>query len=280
MRTGLSIAVVCLILLTTTVSGQQVPQAQGPQSQPQDGSAPTLTPPTRDAQAVQLLNAVFAAMGGAQKASIADITVEGTLALPTAPSVSIGTFIAKARGFDFSMETGLNGHQTIFSVLSDKGSVLVDGKLKHLLPYNTEGLSLDLVPLFSRWSDYSQTVSTVQPISQSTANGSLVYVVHVEVPITRSSPFDNSQGKIDVSIDPSTSLVSSTEYQATEGRFADQKVSARTEYSEYKKFGNIVLPTTATRILQGSPLIVYHVSTVVFNVGLTDSDFQNQGSVQ
>jgi hypothetical protein len=68
-------------------------------------------------------------MGGAQKASIADITVEGTLALPTAPSVSIGTFIAKARGFDFSMETDLNGHQTIFSVLSDKGSVLVDGKL-------------------------------------------------------------------------------------------------------------------------------------------------------
>jgi len=77
----------------------------------------------RDPQALHLLEESLAEMGPATKDTIVDAEAVGKLFTPSDLANPVGSFVAKVRGKDFSMETTRGGSQSRFRVLNGRGSV-------------------------------------------------------------------------------------------------------------------------------------------------------------
>jgi hypothetical protein len=237
---------------------------------------PPLTPsPQRDAQSIQSLNSAYQAIGGGQRTGIPDVLLQGTLASPGTPDTAIGSFVAKARGLDFSMETTANGHHTIYRVRNGLGSINIDGRTKGLAPNKTLGLSLDIFPLFTRWTEFTQTGVSVQSVGLTSLDGTSCNLIHVESPDLTNDFSANDHGKVDVCVDAASGLVDSIQYRATQGPYSISKLTIQIRYSDYQQFGGILVPTKITRYIEGKPRIVLRVSQVQFKNGFTDSDFKN-----
>ena len=241
----------------------------------QPTAASTTQPPQRDAQALQLLNAAYGAIGGAQRPSISDVLLQGTLASPSAPQTAIGSFVAKARGLDFSIETTVQEHHKIYRVLAGVGSITVDGNTKGLPTYNTYGLSLDLFPIFARWTEFANAADTALFVGLQNSNGAPCNMVHVESPDPTDASEANDHGKVDVCIDAASGLVDSIQYRETEGGYTHSRATIQIVYSGYRNFGQLYVPTTVVRYIEGKPAMVFQVSQVQLNNGFSDSDFRN-----
>ncbi len=239
--------------------------------------APAQQPPKRDPNAVQLLQQAFVALEGLQKNSVSDVRVEGTLSSPSAPDQIIGTFVAKARGTDLSVETVRNGEQMAFRSLNGLGSIRAKGKIKPLPPYNTHGLSLDILPLFARWTEFLQANASVHLVGQVNVDGAACHLVRVESEDTADPLYKNDHRKTDVFIDASTGLIAAIRYQATRGRFNTDQVSIENRFSEYRPFGTLLVPTKVKRYIMERAMVVIHVQAVQFNNGFTDAEFWNEG---
>src|SRR4029077_21255091 len=128
----------------------------------------------RDPQAIAILAQVYAAMGGASKERTADFMLEGTLSEPETGQ-SIGTFAAKARGFDISVDTVINAHSMSYKVLREIGASTLDGGTHRLAWPTTSGLTLDLIPIFARWTEFTNPLTAVRFLGQIEANGKSFY---------------------------------------------------------------------------------------------------------
>lgn len=231
--------------------------------------------PPRDPQAVQLLTQAHAAMGGLRLASITDVRTQGTLASPSRPDVVIGTFVAKARRADFSMDTIRNGEQKSYRVLNSEGSFRSRGKTKRLPPYNTSGLSLDFLPLFSRWTDFLKPTTAVRPVQTANLDGLPCYLIRVEAAEAPEPVLKNEHGKVDAFLAVNTGLVVAIRFRATQGPYPTDQITIETRFANFQDFGGILLPTTVTRYIDGKPMLILYVRSVQFNNGFSDADFKN-----
>src|SRR5207249_10421176 len=240
-------------------------------------TAPLASPPQRDVEAVALLTTAYEKLGGATKSQLADVTLSGSFASPDSPNTSAGSFVAKARGTDFSMDVSWrSGNRSRFCVLTGKGSVRTDGKTQHLPPHMTYGLRLDLFPLFGRWTDFVSPDVTVRSEQEIALNGSLYRLVRVENSQPPEHPWlSNDYGKNDVVIDPNSGLVVSIRYTAPASKFFSIRVQVENRYEDYRLLSGLFVPTKITRYTNGQAEIVLHVDSVVANSRLLDADFQN-----
>ena len=232
------------------------------------------SPPQRDPVALQLLNQAFLLMGGPRKAQVADVRVEGTLALPSAPDLAAGTFLAKARGWDISIDTVRGADRTSYRILGGRGSLRRNGDLKWLPPHNTGGTSLDSLPLFSRWTDFLSPNATITSPQLVTLDGLLCQLIHFAAQDT-GRDFMNEHGKVDVLLDSNTGLVAAIRYRVSAGPHVGDQVQIENRFANYQDFGGFLLPTRITRYIFGRPSILLRVTAVRFNNGFSDADFQN-----
>ena len=239
------------------------------------GSVAAQPPPRRDPQAVQLLTQAHAAMGGLRLPSITDVRAQGTLASRSRPDVVIGTFVAKARHADFSMDTIRNGEQKSYRVLNSEGSFRSKGKTKRLPPYNTSGLTLDFLPLFSRWTDFLNPTTAVRPVQTANLDGLPCYLIRVEAAEARQPIMRNNHGKVDVFLAVNTGLVVAIRFRATQGPYPTDQITIENRFADYQEFGGILLPTTVTRYIDGKPMLILRLGTVQLNNGFSDADFKN-----
>jgi len=232
--------------------------------------------PRRDPQAVQILAGSFAAMGGAQRSVIADLRVEGTLSLPGDPTKVVGSFVLKVRGSDFAVDSLLNGKENRYRVLKGKGSVKRDNVIKPLAPYQTEGLTADVLPLFGRLGDFEKDTARVEPPEAADFNGTPCIRLRVRsAEQTQDSPWKNEHGSMEALVDQTSGLVLSLRYTATQGPYAQDKVNIENRFSEYRIFSGLFLPTRIVRYFNDEPRLVLRIQTIQVNNGLTDRDFHN-----
>jgi hypothetical protein len=228
----------------------------------------------RDPVAVQLLNQAFTLMGGERFAQIKDLRIDGTISGPD--GTDVGTFLAKARGADWSLETVRGSDTTSFRVLNDKGTALINGSRKTLQSSITAGLPLDIVPLLGRWTDFRNAQSRVRVVGSELVDGAQCTQLHVLSPL--SSPDlgkSNRHGEVDVFLNPISGVVSAVRYEAKLGMPSPRSVKVETRFADYKQFDGIVLPTQMARYVGGRLILFFHVKTVQLNQGFSDADFQN-----
>lgn len=261
--------------LPAFVDAQQSPaatQASGPSATGQQPSPPATQAPQRDPQALRLLEESSVKMGATNKAAIVDVQANGQLFASSDPSNPAGSFVAKARGRDFSMEVSRRGQITRYAVLNGRGSELKNGQRRALANYNSEGLSLDILPLFARWTEFEKPDATIQGPATAQVDGMACFEIHVSLSDQSSL---NEHGKITVFLDQTSGLVSAIRYSMTLGPRSDSKAPVENRFSDYQSFGAILLPTRITRYINGNPSAVLKINGVRTNNGFTDSDFEN-----
>lgn len=229
----------------------------------------------RDAQALQLLSQSFLAMGGDRIASMHDVKVEGALVSPSFPEVVHGTFVAKARGRDFIFESTANGNQRSYRLLNGEGSFRFNNGVTPLMPYNTNGLGFDILPILSRWTEFLREATAILPPESVEVDGIPGYLIRVESQEETERFKRNDHGKTDVVLDASTGLVLAIRYHATQSPYASDRIAIENRFSDYQSFGGFLFPTRITRYIGARPVLVLRIESVQFNNGFTDLDFRN-----
>jgi hypothetical protein len=228
--------------------------------------------PQRDPQGLQLLYQLYLKMGSANIAQIVDVQAVGQVYDPNDLSNPKGTFVAKLRGRDFSMDTTRSDIQTRYRVLNGIGSVNKNGEIKPLAPYNSAGLSLDILPLFARWTEFVQRKVAVMAPKDVQVDGVACYSIHVDLGDAGSL---NDHGKVDVLLDRASGFVLAIRYLATLGPYKNFKTLVENHFADYADFGGIMLPRRVTRYVNGQPIAVLMIDQVRANNGFTDADFRN-----
>ncbi len=242
----------CGLTFSGTVAAQQAPQ--------------------RDPQAVAVLTQAYMNMGGARRAEITDIRATGRVFSPNDTVNPVGIFEAKQRGRDFSMETTLNGSQFRYRVLNGSGSASKNGQVRPLPPYNTTGLSLDILPLFARWTEFIQGTAAIAAPTNTQVGGIDCYSVRVDLVDPRAL---NDHGKLEILIGQASRVVVAMRYLATLGPYMNYKTSVENRFANYRDFGGILLPTHVTRYMNGQSRLIFQIEQVQTNNGFTDIDFRN-----
>jgi len=231
-----------------------------------------------DPQAVQLLASAFQAIGGGQRAALADVRIEGTLRSPAAPDQIIGTFVAKVRGEDWALETTIGNRTNKFRVLNGSGTLDNGGSIKLFQPSITSGTRLDLFPLFHRWTEFNQPGSLAWGVGPTTLDGVACTQIHVHSALTNLHPAESEQhGEIDVLVDFTSGLIAAIRYKAMLGMPNPHLIGIENRFAQYQRLGGLLMPTRITRYLAGQPRTVFQVTAVQINNGFTDQDFRNHG---
>lgn len=232
--------------------------------------------PRRDAQAIQLLQRALAQIGGDQKAAVRDLKIEGTIASARTPDKPTGTFVAKGRGDDFSFETTRAGVTTGYRVLMGRGSFQAAGKTTSLQPFNTSGLGLDVLPLFSRWTDFVRAETKVDSPVPVQFRGAPHLLIHVSVdPTDKSEIAANNHHEFDLILDPVTGLVAALRFKGSFGPYSGDRLEVENQFADYRTVGGFLMPTRITRLLNGHPMVVLTITSVKLNNGFADPDFGN-----
>ena len=230
---------------------------------------------TNDLQATTLLTSSLNAMvPSATLSGIQDFRIVGTTSSPS--GTVTGTFIAKARGVDWSLETSRGPANTSYRVLNGMGSLRVNGNIKQLSPIITSGLPLDVFPLVGRWTAFAAAGAKAQMRGQVTVDGNPCYQVHVVTPnVTSGYVGLNRHNEVDILIDARTGLLVSTAFDAgTESRF-NATVRIENRIAGYQSFAGIQVPTQITHFVAGHAHIIYRITSVSINNGFSDADFKN-----
>lgn len=229
----------------------------------------------RDPQAIQLLANALNLSLSAQAPQISDAVIQGTLSNPDTPDQGVGTFVAKARGFDISVEIMAANDATSYKVLRGIGTSVVQG-VKRPIPWHaTAGLTLDLIPALARWTEFTDAGTSVRFLGQSEMNGKTCQLVEVEAPYDSDYRKRNELGKLRVFIDQGSGLVYAIQYKASPFNFSSEQILIETRYSDYQSVEGILVPMTVEKLSDGQPARTFHITSVQFNMGLADSEFQN-----
>ena len=244
-------------------------------AQPSATQQTTATSVQRDPQAIQLLAHALSLSLSAQVPQISDAVIQGTLSNPGASGQGVGTFVAKARGFDLSVEISAGDDTSSYKVLHGFGTSLING-IKTPLPWHaTAGLTLDLIPTLARWTEFTNVGHSVRYLGQTEINGKACQSVEVEAPYDSDARKRNELGKVDVFIDPGSSLIYSIQYKTSPFNFSSQQVLIETRYSDYQNVNGILVPMTVEKLADGQSTRIFHITSVQFNVALADSEFKN-----
>jgi hypothetical protein len=228
-----------------------------------------------DPQAVQILEKALSAMEGGKLTALVDIRLEGTMALLSSPDLAFGTFVAKVRGEDWSMETTRDATRTSYRILKGTGSMRRDESNMPLQSKSTVGLRLDILPILGRWIEFNEQGSVAQIAGTVVLDGISCYELHMRSGRSETNPLRmNSNGSVDVFVDVTTGLVIAIRYQ-TPVSSGKGLILVENRYAQYQHVGGVLVPTKVTHYIGGKPLATYRITAVQTNNGFTDDDFRN-----
>lgn len=227
----------------------------------------------RSEQGLALLRSTQGSLRSQSGAAIADVWVEGTISLADG---STGTFVAKARGSDYSFETNRSGERSAYRILKGVGVAKHGDKVKHLQPHNTMGLKLDLIPQLGDWNSFESTTAQVSDPTNVESGGRAGLEVTVVTPQTTSDArYKADRNKIRVVIDAESGELLAIKFRATQGPYQSDQVNLEQRFSGYREVGGLVVPTRVAKYRDGKLIAELTINSVRVNVGLTDADFTN-----
>lgn len=233
----------------------------------------TSTAPTRDPEAVALVQKAIAAMGAVPT----DSTATGTVTLTAGSSTQTGTIEILTRGIDQSFERMTTPTITSEFVYSSGLANASDGKTRKassLERAQTAQSTIFPLPLLASALQNPDTAFTY--LGEENIDGA--DAVHLQFWNTFASDPQRqwlaSLPKKDVWISTATGLPLRISYTVQDGRgptVPTQRIE--TTYEKYQSISGVTYPLAITRTLNGSPWLTITITQVAFNNGLSDSNF-------
>lgn len=239
------------LLLTLSLIGNCFAFAQGP---------------SRDPQAITIVQNAITALGGAVTTSqISDTTAQGTFQAGS----GTGTFTWQTQGAEFRYSTQTNtdtrifvsGHGAPADVRNGVGVTTGTHVLRSTLPYHVPGLAL-LQEINN--ANYSMTF-----VGPETLNGTSV--IHVQT-VDNSDTTGSQVTPQDWYFDAGTMLPVRVGHRIPDSADPTNYITATRDFGPYTNVGGVLVPTSITTTINGAPRSVT-IAPVQFNTGLSPSTF-------
>lgn len=236
----------------------------------------TSTAPTRDPQAVALIQKAIAAMGSVPT----DSTATGTVTITAGGSSQTGQIEVLTRGVAQSLERLTTPSITSEFVFSGGLASASNGKTRKASSLEwsqTAQSAIFPLPLLVGALQNPDTAFTY--IGQENIDGASTF--HVQFwDSFASNPQRQwlaSLPKKDLWISAGTALPLRISYTQQDGRGPTvpmQRID--TTYEKYQSIGGVMYPLVITKTLNGSPWLTITITQLTFNTGLSDSNFPLQ----
>ncbi len=249
-------------------------------SAPRLSSQQSITAPQRDPQALTILNQALAASGGATSvASIQDFTATGSITYFWAGSEVQGVATIKARGAtNFRVDASLPQGTRSWVSNSAKGSVKeADGQVSAIPPHNAIHLGALSFPQLKIAAVLNNPALSIQYAGSAQVGVRQVNVVHAQLRLDSTSDPDGSVSPLsamDFLIDTATSQVVSIRDAFHPAGDSMQDVTHEIAFADYRSVNGCLVPFSVTETVGGQETWSIELSTITFNTGLTNADFQ------
>ena len=239
-------------------------------------AAASAQPPQRDPQAIVILQRSLAAMGGAVPS---DSLATGNVVLVAGSKTETGTVRILTRGL----------HQTAEEILTAEGRRMVvysQGQAIETEDMVIKSLQMELV-VTSQCPDFplpflaavlNDPDSGIQYVGLESFDGSPVHHIRFWKSFS-SKPRRQHLATFsvkDVWVDAISGLPRKLSYIRRAARGAEPGIPVEVLYSAYRSVSGLLFPYRIEKSLNGTPWATVTISSVIFNSGLTDTDFPIQ----
>lgn len=234
--------------------------------------------PVRDTQAIALVQQSLQAMGGAQLASLQDCQASGTYQLLYPQNQPPEPIVVKSRGSNrvhIEVQTPAGTRSRILN----QGRAAIetpDGKVKRLLSQNTVGERVSYIPLFSLLSEWQLPSTEIRFIGPTTVNGQAAVEIAISsMPTTGTFPPDLMRTLTETHffIDSNSGLVLKMSYKLYAENHSNRSQNVDVVYGDYKPISGVEVPFRQDAYIEGHLWYEVLLTSVSFNTGLADSDF-------
>jgi hypothetical protein len=236
--------------------------------------------PSRDAQGLLVLAQSLSAGGGAQAlATVKDFDAAGTITYNWAGERVQGSVTFRGLGLDdFRLDAVLPGGTRSWAVNGFAGALRdTDGRVTPIPLRNAVNLGGLTFPYFAMLAALVDTTTTVTYVGPVQVNGAQAYQVRV----ARSFGVQGAGAATVEQLTTRDFFIDAGTYLPLEIRDTTHPIRGSSEgyrheidYSGYQTLGGLRVPFSITERIGGQAIWTAQISSISFNTGLTDSDFQ------
>jgi hypothetical protein len=238
--------------------------------------------PTRDAQALLILAQSLTAAGGAQALATAkDFTATGTITYNWAGERVQGSVTFRGLGLDdFRLDAVLPGGTRSWAVSNLVGALKeTDGTVTSIPLHNAVNLGGLTFPYFAMLAALADTTTSVTYVGQVQLNGAQAYQVRVARSFGlhgRGAATVEQLTTRDFFIDAGTYLPVEIQDTTHPIRGSSEGYRHEIDYSAYQTVNGLRVPFSVAEKVAGQTIWTARISSISFNTGLAESDFQLQ----
>jgi len=253
-------------LLATFVAAQQPP---GP-----------VQPPQRDPQGINVLTRSLSAAGGVSAiTSIQDFSGIGNIIYYWSEREVPGSATVHGRGInEFRLDANLPDGMQSWAVASWKGSLKsASGKVSQIPAYNAISLGSLTLPFLEMANALRDSSVSVSLVDQEQLAGRSAYRIRVQKTFgAATDPRGTMSGWTakEYFIDATTLLPAEIHNMTHPVETHLQSYLQEIVFTDYRSINGVVLPFSITEKIGGQTTWTIQLSSISFNTGLKDSDFQ------
>lgn len=235
--------------------------------------------PTRDPQALAVLNQCLATAGGAQAlTTVQDFTETGNITYFWAGEQPTGRVTVRGMGLnDFRVDADMTDGTRSWVVSGWSGATRdAAGKISRIAVYNALRLGSESFPQQRLLAVLNDPSFSISPINANPLNGQQAERIRVQ---KNYSTADDPTGEMskwsitDFFIDPKTSLLVEVQDSLRPNDSPRGAYLHETIFANYKNVNGVLMPLTVTEKAGGQQTWTMQLSSVEFNTGLTDAEF-------
>ncbi len=235
--------------------------------------------PVRDPQAVAVLRATLATMGGPGAAVIQDTVVQATVTPPANLGGSPGTLTITTKGAGMIRTDGSGGGKTASTIFNngretrstERGWVTAHAA-------NANHKRIDHLPALMIFYEIARAEISATYVGEETLEGRFVH----HISITRISNTGNPSidetatrnSQLDVFVDAQTNMVAKISYRHVAENDWRQSLSMEIYYDDYRTVNGIAVPFHQRHFYAGHPIGEMQVTSVAVNQGAPDTLFK------
>lgn len=240
----------------------------------------TSSPPTRDQQAISILNQCLQAAGGAQAiGAIQDFTASGSITYNWAGESVNGSVTLKGRGKgQFRLDADLSNGRLSWAVNNGDGFYKeLDETTRHIFyanAVNFGSLTLPYVHIAAGLNDQSTSLSYIGVNSQDNRK---TYDIRIQQALPPDRDPTGILGKLtrrDFFIDTQTFQIVRVSDMVHPEKITTIDIPHEIEFSDYRSVNGVALPFSISEKTDGQHTYTIQISQISFNSGLQDADFQ------
>lgn len=234
---------------------------------------------TRDPQAVAILHATLATMGGQGAAAIQDTVVHATVTPPASLGGNPGTLTITTKGAGMLRTDGAGGGKTASTIFNNGRELRSTGQgWTSAHASNATHERIAHLPALMLFYEIARAEISVAYVGEETLEGHSVHHISIaRVTNTGNASVDQTlthNSELEVFVDAQTNMIAKISYRHVAENDWRQSLPMEIYYSDYRTVNGIAIPFHQRHVYAGHPIGEIEITSVAVNQGTPDAMFK------